>query len=130
MCHGRLPLIAGLDAARPVVHVWKFGPGGFRERGIVDAGAGAYPAEAWNRYRLVPSLAWHPHKPSLVVTGPAGLQWWTPDGASIVAGEPPHARYRAVAFSPDGRTLWASPASSLGKDEAWRHRPPAGEAGR
>jgi hypothetical protein len=41
-------------------------------------------------------------------------------GASVVAGVPPSARYRVVAFSPDGRALWASPASSFDEDEAWQ----------
>lgn len=120
VCHGQLPLIAGLEAARPAVHVWEFGAGGLREHGIIDAGAAAYPPEPWKRYRLVPSLAWHPREPSLVVTGPAGLLRWTPDGASVVAGAPPNVGYRAVAFSPDGRTLWASPTSQLNERQAWQ----------
>jgi hypothetical protein len=119
VCHGQLPLIAGLDAARPTVHVWELGPGGLGEHSIIDAGAPAYPRKAWERQGLVPALAWHPHEPSLFVTGPAGLRRWTPDGVSVVTGAPPNARYRAVAFSPDGRTLWASPSSSLDEDEAW-----------
>jgi hypothetical protein len=120
VCHSRLPLIAGLDSARPAVHVWEFGSAGLREHGIIDAGTGAYPPEPWKRHRLVPSLAWHPHEPTLAVTGTVGLQGWTPDGAFAVAGTAPNTAYRAVAFSPDGRTLWASPSSILDEDEAWQ----------
>jgi hypothetical protein len=120
VCHSRLPLIAGLDSARPAVHVWEFGSAGLREHGIIDAGAAAYPPETWKRHGLVPSAAWHPHKPRLVVTGMAGLQGWAPDCAFVVAGAPSNAVYRDVAFSPDGRTLWASPSSSLDKDQAWQ----------
>lgn len=120
VCHGRLPLIAGLDSARPAVHVWELGSGGLQQLGIVDAGVVAYPPEVWKRYGLVPSLAWHPHEPRLAVTGAAGLQGWTPDGSFVVAGAAPSAAYRDVAFSPDGRTLWASPTSTLDEDEAWQ----------
>jgi hypothetical protein len=44
VCHARLPLVAGLDSARPAVHVWEFGPGGLREVGIVGVDAADYPA--------------------------------------------------------------------------------------
>jgi hypothetical protein len=115
-----LPLIAGLDSARPAVHVWELGSAGLREHGIIDAGAAAYPPEAWKRYGLVPELAWHPHEPRLAVTGMPGLQGWTPDDTFVVPGAPPNAPYRDVAFSPDGRTLWASPSSTLDEDEAWQ----------
>jgi hypothetical protein len=118
VCHARLPLIAGLDAARPAVHIWQFGPDGLREHGVVEAGPG-YPPEVWERNQSVPALAWHPHEPDLVVSGAAGLQRWSPDGTRVVAAAPPNAGYRAVAFSPDGETLWASPASSLDESEAW-----------
>jgi hypothetical protein len=120
VCHARLPLIAGLDAVRPAVHVWESGPDGLRELSIVHADADAYPPEPWKRHGLVPSLAWHPHEPSLVVTGSAGLQRWTPDGTAMLGSTSVGAGYRYVAFSPDGRTLWASPTSSLDRDEAWR----------
>jgi hypothetical protein len=54
------------------------------------------------------------------VTGVAGLRRWTPEGACGVAGVIPTAGYRDVAFSPDGRTLWASPSSCVDEDEAWQ----------
>jgi hypothetical protein len=118
VCHDRLPLIAGLDSARPAVHVWRLGTAGLEEIGVVEADA-AYPSEPWERYRLVPSVAWHPHEPSLVVASRAGLRRWTLDGVSAVAGAPDGAGYRHVAFSPDGRTLWASPSSVPDGDAAW-----------
>ncbi|MEU4220022.1 hypothetical protein [Actinoplanes sp. NPDC026623] len=117
-----MPLVAGLDSARPAVHVWEAGPGGLQEVGVIDGDAAAYPPDEWKRDGLVPSLTWHPHEPSLVVAGPAGLRRWTPGGAaSVVAGAPSNARCQEVAFSPDGRTLWASPASTLDDDEAWQY---------
>jgi hypothetical protein len=120
VCHGRLPLIAGLDAARPAVHVWQIDVTGLRELGVVGADAAAYPAQAWERNRLIPSVAWHPHEPSLVVTGGAGLRRWSLDGVTVVAGLPSNAGYRDIAFSPDGRTLWASPSSAPDEDTAWQ----------
>jgi hypothetical protein len=69
-----LPLIAGLDSARPAVHVWEFGPAGLREVGVVGADAEEYPAEPWKRYRLIPRVAWHPHERRLLVTGGPGLR--------------------------------------------------------
>jgi hypothetical protein len=107
--HPQLPLIAGLDSARPAVHVWEFGTGGLREVDAVGADAEDYPAEPWKRYRLVPSIAWHPHEPKLLVTGEAGLRQWTPGGTTLLPGVPSRATYRNVAFSPDGATVWASP---------------------
>lgn len=113
VCHARLPLIAGLDSARPAVHEWEFGPTGLRALDIIDPDVDAYPAEPWKRFGLEPSVAWHPHEPRLVVTGEAGLRQWTPDGLSVVA----RAKYRDVAFSPDGTTLWASPSSLANDDD-------------
>jgi hypothetical protein len=43
---------------------------------------------------------------------------WTPAGLTELAGLPPAAAYRSMAFSPDGRTLWASP-SSTDEETAW-----------
>lgn len=120
ICHRRLPLIAGLDAARPAIHLWQFGTAGLQKLGIIDDDDASYPPEAWKRHRLIPSMAWHPHESSLVVTGNTGLRRWTRDDVSVVAGSPASAAYRHVAFSPDGRTLWASPSSSPDEDTAWQ----------
>src|SRR5690242_7797047 len=43
-----------------------------------------------------------------------GVVQWTASGLCAVDGISPTARYRSVAFSPDGRTLWASPSSDQG----------------
>jgi len=43
---------------------------------------------------------------------------WTPAGVCGLNGLPSGAAYRTVAFSPDGQTLWASPASRA-DDNAW-----------
>ncbi|GIE85910.1 hypothetical protein [Actinoplanes regularis] len=120
VCHSRLPLIAGLDAGRPAVHVWECGSDGLRRVGITDPDAAAYPAESWERAGLVPAFTWHPYEPRLILTGVAGLRVWTPDGAGAVPQSPADHSYHSVAFSPDGRTLWASPSSLLDEEEAWQ----------
>jgi hypothetical protein len=119
VCHARLPLVAGLDSARPAVHVWEFGPAGLRELDIIDADAAEYSPEPWQRDDPIPSVAWHPHEPRLFVTGTTGLRQWGPGGTSLVPGAPAGAAYHYVAFSPDGRTLWAWPSSSGDEDPAW-----------
>ncbi len=102
MCHPRLPLIACWDSERPVVRVWDYANGDLRDCGIV----GAY------------SAAWHPHEPRLAVAVDGEVVYWTPDGVSELASAPASAAYDDMAFSPDGHTLWASPAST-GDDDAW-----------
>ncbi len=88
-----------------------------RELGCVGAGSDGYgDAFGWERIERTPALAWHPDEPRLVVAGgECGVVQWTPSGLSGVGGVPPVAGYRSVAFSPDGRTLWASPSS----DDGW-----------
>ena len=116
VAHARLPLVAGLDSARPVIHIFQAGGAGLRQVGTVNADAPEYPAKSWERYDRVPAIAWHPHEPKLLATGPAGLCEWTPQGTSVVPDAPSGAAYRHLAFSPDGSTLWASPSSS-GEEE-------------
>ncbi|MBV1851263.1 hypothetical protein [Catellatospora tritici] len=118
VCHPRLPLVAGLDSARPAVHVWECAEDGLRELRSVHADAAAYPKHPWERFDLVPHVAWHPYEPWLLVTDQRGVISWTPDDVNPLAGVPAEAVYRNLAFSPDGRTLWASPSSSGGED-AW-----------
>jgi hypothetical protein len=43
-----------------------------------------------------------------------------PHGVGAVAGLPANAGYRDVAFSPDGKTLWASPSAAPDEDTAWQ----------
>ncbi|MDX2937527.1 hypothetical protein [Streptomyces ipomoeae] len=119
VCHPRLPLIAGLDSERPAVHVWDCGAGQLRELETVGAGSPVYgDAIGWDRTQRTPAVAWHPDRPLLMVAGEHGVVRWTPAGLSEPEGVPPHAGYGSLAFSPDGRTLWASP-SSAGGDDAW-----------
>ncbi|MFE7410888.1 WD40 repeat domain-containing protein [Streptomyces laurentii] len=118
-CHPRLPLIAGLDAERGLVHIWSCEAGRLRALGSVGDGRGVHDS-AWHRPRH-PGVAWHPHQPLLAVAGESGVVRWTPSGPSGPSdpeGPPFTARYRHLAFSPDGRTLWASPSSD-GTDAAW-----------
>lgn len=120
MCHPRLPLVAGLDGERPAVRVWGCEAGQLRELGCVGAESDGYgDAFGWERIERTPAVAWHPHEPRLVVAGDEhGVVQWTPSGLSAVDGVPPAADYRSVAFSPDGRTLWASPSSDQGWDNS------------
>lgn len=120
VCHPRLPLMAGLDGERPTVCVWGCEAGQLGELGCIGAESDGYgDAFGWERIERTPTVAWHPHEPRLVVAGDEhGVVQWTPAGLSAVDGIPPTADYRSVAFSPDGRTLWASPSSDQGWDSS------------
>ncbi|MFH8466187.1 hypothetical protein [Streptomyces sp. NPDC017991] len=119
LCHPGLPLIAGLESERPSVHVWGCEAGKLSELGSVGAESEAYDdAFGWNRHQRTPSVAWHPVQPLLMVANEDGTVRWTPAGLSDPAGLPPTAAYDGLAFSPDGRTLWATPSSG-GGDDAW-----------
>jgi WD40 repeat protein len=115
VCHPRLPLVAGLDSSRPAVHVWD--SAGLRKAGTVGAESAVYgDAEGWQRRKRIPAVAWHPDQPLLLVAVEGTVMQWTPAGLSELEGIP--ASYLSLAFSPDGRTLWASPSSGEG-DDAW-----------
>ncbi len=119
VCHPRLPLVAAFDAERPAVHIWDLSAGRLRELGSVHAESAAYgDAPGWEWYQRIPAVAWHPEEPVLVVSGEDGVVRWSPAGSAEPDGVPPAARYRGLAFSPDGGTLWASPSSS-GEGDAW-----------
>jgi WD40-like Beta Propeller Repeat len=105
LAHPRLPLVAGLEADRPMVHVWDCGAGTPRELAVV--GSEAYDREQWDWENQIPDFAWHPHEARLVMTGAAELRQWTADGLSLVDAPPNGPPYCYVAFSPDGRTVWA-----------------------
>lgn len=75
-------------------------------------------AVGWDRTKRTPAVTWHPDQPVLVVAGEGRVVRWTPAGLSELEGLPPTACYRSLAFSPDGRTLWASPSSG-DEDSAW-----------
>ncbi|MEV7040908.1 hypothetical protein [Amycolatopsis sp. NPDC051061] len=107
--HRRLPLLACFDAGRPAVHVLdrEGGP-----RGAIGAGTAAYdPAAPWTRHRRTPAAAWHPDEPLLVVANEEGTWRWTPAGVSAMDGAPTGAKYRSLAFGPDGSALWAAPSA-------------------
>ena len=118
-CHPRLPLIAGWDSERPAVHVWDCRAGELRELGIVGHDSAVYAdAVGWERMKRTPAAAWHPGRPLLLVAIEGKVVRWTPAGLSELGGLPPAAAYRGLAFSPDGRTLWASPSSGT-EGNAW-----------
>ncbi|SEL78754.1 hypothetical protein [Streptacidiphilus jiangxiensis] len=109
MSHPRLPLVACWDSERPAVRVWDCGGGQLRELGVVGAEEEEYgDVFGWDRMQLTPAAAWHPQRPLLVVATAEGLRQWTPDGVSAADGG---SSYRSLAFSPDGRALWASPSA-------------------
>ncbi|MFR9776087.1 hypothetical protein ACL02O_08500 [Micromonospora sp. MS34] len=119
MCHPRLPLVAGWDSERPTVRVWDHTDGNPRECGIVGADSPGYgEADGWDRFERTPVAAWHPYEPLLVVAVDGEVVQWTAGDVSALAGAPSPTAYHSLAFSPDGRTLWASPASGGGED-AW-----------
>src|SRR5262249_16236996 len=123
VCHPRLPLIAGADSERPVVHVWDYRAGRVLETVGADSAVYnySYSVERTSSGRdpmWHPDLAWHPHIPVLVVATPAGVVQWAPADQLRVDGIPPGAAYHTVMFSPDGRALWAYPPSG-DIDDSW-----------
>jgi hypothetical protein len=118
VAHRRLPLVAGLDAERPAVHVWDCASGRPTEVAVIGADAPAYGPDEWNRSLQTPSVAWHPSEPALVATIEGGLRRWTPDGVTSPAGVPADAAYQYVALSPNGRTAWAHPSAGADGWEA------------
>jgi WD40 repeat protein len=117
VCHPRLPLVAGLVSQRPAVGVWDCGTGQLLELGIVGAESSVYgDAAGWQRFTRTPAVAWHPDQPLLVVASEGTLTRWTPAGLSEVDNLPAAVPYRGLAFSPDGRMLWASPSAGDAND--------------
>ena len=126
VCHPELPLVAGLAAERPAMHVWDCGGGKPRELGAT--GTAAVPYGVGDRRRRLPRalvvaedrrergpvVAWHPEQP-LLIAATGGIEGqvvrWTPDGgfraAERIQPVPP---WQAMAFSPDGRALWVGPS--------------------
>jgi hypothetical protein len=115
--HPRLPLIAGWDADRPAIWIWELTDGQVREVGGVGVDSPVYrDTVRYDRRRRTPSAAWHPTEPQLVVADSAGIVSWSPGAGITIVGVPPTEHRPTVAFSPDGRTLWMSPA---GGTEGW-----------
>ncbi|MFD8482883.1 hypothetical protein [Kitasatospora sp. NPDC059673] len=107
--HPRLPLVAGAATGCRLVRIWDCGGGQVRELAPVDLGLAPEPDPAdWWRPDGPPPVAWHPEQPLLVVADGNTLTRWTPDGPAAAAQAP--AVYHHLAFSPDGRALWAKPS--------------------
>jgi hypothetical protein len=121
IAHPRLPLVAGLDANRPAIHIWEVGPDGLRALEVVDGGGEPYDQERpWETHRRLPSAAWHPQEPILAVTFGAGVTTWSREAAGQKRAVAQAGAYRWVAFAPDGGAIWASPSATGPDDEAWR----------
>jgi WD40 repeat protein len=117
LCHPRLPLIASWDAGRPAIRIWEYPDRQVRELGTVGADSADYgDVIGYDRFKRTPSAAWHPDQPLLVVADGKSMVRWSPSGARAIDGVPPTEYVREVAFSPDGRTLWISPA---GGEDGW-----------
>lgn len=132
LCHPRLPLVAGLDARRPAVHVWDHGSAGLLAVGIIGGDSRAYGdghylalrnpeiAVISDRRERRPAVAWHPDQPLLIVASEGTVTRWTPEGISAMDGLPTGSAYSDLAFSPDGQSLWASP-SPAAKESPYQH---------
>jgi hypothetical protein len=120
LAHPRLPFIAGFDVRRPAIHIWRLGPGAPSHVAELGTEAEPYtPDRPWDDYARIPSASWHPQEPILALTAGGGVQLWSPSGVADLAPDQAAAEYRWVAFSPDGRTVWASPSAQADDDDPW-----------
>ncbi|MFK0192366.1 hypothetical protein [Kitasatospora sp. NPDC090308] len=103
-CHPRLPPAAGTGADGRSIRVWDCSGGRLRTLASFQVAAVTTPRGG----PVPPPVAWHPHEPLLVVGDGGALRRWTPDGPA--APLPARTGYRHLAFSPDGRSLWAAPS--------------------
>ncbi|MFG2697549.1 YncE family protein [Kitasatospora sp. NPDC048407] len=110
-CHPRLPLAAGTSTDCRTVRVFDCAEGRLRELAALDAEPGASP---WGD-SAPQAVAWHPHRPLLLVADGEFLLRWTADDPSGPVRVPAGAEYDALAFSPDGGRLWATPSA----DDGW-----------
>jgi hypothetical protein len=110
VCHPRLPLVAGLDAARPAVCVLD---GELRELAVIGRDARPYCDD--DRELRTPTVTWHPYEPVLMVPTGEGVIRWSPRGVTTVVAD----AYFELGFSPDGRSLLAMRPPS-DEDESYR----------
>lgn len=119
LAHPRLPLVAAWDADRPTIRIWEYGDGQLRECGALGVDSTGYAADiGYDRLKRTPSAAWHPSEALLVVADADSVVRWTPAHTSPIDGLTPTEYRRKVAVSPDGRTLWLSPAEG---QDGWEH---------
>ncbi|MFD8482889.1 hypothetical protein [Kitasatospora sp. NPDC059673] len=109
-CHPRLPLAVGTSTDCRTVRIFGWGEGRLRELAALDVEPGTAP---WGD-SAPQAVAWHPHLPLLAVADGEFLLRWTPDGSSDPVRTPAGTAYDALAFSPDGGTLWATPSADQG----------------
>jgi hypothetical protein len=113
LCHPQLPLVAALDGERPAVHVFDCERHELHPLGSIGAHAAAYgEIDWWTRMLRDPFVAWNPVAPLLLAAIEGTVWYWSSAGVGELTGLPPDAAYSELMFSPDGRTLWASPSST------------------
>lgn len=117
LCHPRLPLVAAFDGERRAAHVFDCGEGALSPLGTVGVDAAPYgDIKPWERMLRDAFAVWHPVEPLLLAAVEGTVWCWAPPGVVKVGGLPPDAAYEELMFSPDGRTLWATPSTS----DRWR----------
>jgi hypothetical protein len=114
--HPKIPLVAGIIADRPEVHVLGISDEVVVVRSVITTSSEPYPTESWLRMSRIPTAAWHPDEPMLVVTTDEGLMRWTPEAVTPLPGPPTDGSYRWLAVDETGSRLWASPAAG---DDDW-----------
>ncbi|MFC7479855.1 hypothetical protein ACFQX7_07120 [Luedemannella flava] len=112
VCHPRLPFVAGLSSARPMVHVWGCEGGELRELGTVGGDAADYDdVVGWERITRTPGVAWHPDEPLLLVASEGTVTRWTPQASP-----------RSTASHPPPRTAAWRSARTVGRCGRCRRR--------
>jgi WD40 repeat protein len=102
------------------VHIWSLPPGEPRQVATLGAESDPYdPDRPWDDRLRIPSATWHPQQPILAALAGGALRTWSPSGPADLPSWTADAEYRWLAFSPDGRTLWASPSAQAGGDDPW-----------
>lgn len=121
VAHPRLPLVAGLEAARPAVQVWGWASGVLAHVATVGEDAAPYgDAFGWDRMRATPSVAWHPERDLLAVSSADGVVLWEAGACTTPMWDVPEADRDSngcqVAFAGDGTTVLLSNGTSVAVD--------------